>query len=155
MSDQTKQDRATKSTAAGATASDRSTSDRVSFFDMGRQPELPAGGDPTKALLHTQILLNHRDDDGFSLLAVRLEPDVVVPHHSHNLPQVVLVLEGELRQGNRVIGPGCGYFTPVGSTYTVTSGPEGAKVLEFRSASLSSLTTDWRDGYDPSWALKP
>jgi quercetin dioxygenase-like cupin family protein len=83
-----------------------------------------------------KALVNPSDGSGCSLQAVRYQPNSVVPRHSHSVAQIVFVLEGEARQGNRVFGPGCGYYTPAGSVYSVQAGPDGVTLIEFRPTPL-------------------
>lgn len=119
-------------------------SDRVSFFDMNEMKERAvvhsAQPDPAKAGTFLRALVNHTDDDGYSLSAVRYAPGAYVPRHHHDVPQVVIVLEGEAFLGNRRIGPGAGYFTPAGSAYSVQTGDAGVTMLEFRHSPLSFET---------------
>ncbi|HKE75641.1 MAG TPA: cupin domain-containing protein [Acidimicrobiales bacterium] len=122
------------------------TSDKVTFFDLEAMPVLPVmtedTADPESAMIKIQAPVNHSDPSGYSLLCVRYAPGAVVPRHRHDVAQVVLVLDGELWQGNRRFGPGAGYFTPAGSAYTVKAGPEGVRLVEFRHSPLT-FETEW------------
>lgn len=75
-----------------------------------------------------------------SLIEYSFQPNFVVPRHHHDTDQIVLVLEGNLKQGNRELGPGDGYFTPAGTTYSVSAGEEGCRFVEFRTASAFHTT---------------
>jgi mannose-6-phosphate isomerase-like protein (cupin superfamily) len=84
-----------------------------------------------------QPLLNQTDDNGWSVTCYIVPPEserlpYAVPRHYHEEDQVFIVLEGEVRQGNRRFGPGSGMFVPAGSTYGVQYGSEGARYLEIR-----------------------
>jgi len=84
-----------------------------------------------------QPLLNQTDDNGWSVTCYIVPPEAErsphgVPRHYHAEDQVFVVLEGEVRQGNRRFGPGSGMFVPAGNTYGVQYGPEGARYLEIR-----------------------
>lgn len=80
-----------------------------------------------------QPLVVQPEANGFSLVAYRFAPNHTTPRHYHDGDQIVFVLEGEVRLGNRKLGPGTGYFTAAGQTYSITAGPEGARIMEFRS----------------------
>jgi quercetin dioxygenase-like cupin family protein len=107
----------------------------TSTFDLNTMPER-ANGDPANPSLWLQALVNPAET-GCSLQAVRYPPGGTVALHRHDVPQVVFVVEGELRQGNRVFKAGSGYYTPANQAYTITAGPEGVKVIEFRDVPLS------------------
>ena len=118
--------------------------DRVSFFDMHAMEERAVvhegQADPEQATTFLRALVNHAEPEGFSLQAVRYAPGAYVPRHHHDVAQVVYVLEGEAFLGNRRLGPGAGYFTPVGSAYAVQAGDGGVTMLEFRHSPLSFET---------------
>src|SRR5215831_15251026 len=100
-----------------------STSDRWHFFDLNGLAETPVitadQPDPAQATIFLRALVNHTDESGFSLQAVRYAPGAYIPRHHHDVAQVVLVLEGEAFLGNRRVGPGQGYYTPAGKGYSV------------------------------------
>src|SRR4051794_16410546 len=106
------------------------TSDRASFFDGEETPFFdPTAGSSTDlnevyslpepvrgrvdlndylghGTVQIQVLLNQTDAAGYSLLGVRYPPHAYIPRHRHDADQVVLVLEGELYQGNKVVRAG-------------------------------------------------
>ncbi|MCX4095677.1 cupin domain-containing protein [Nocardia sp. alder85J] len=122
--------------------------DRMAFFDMGEISET-AVPLPTGELSGTwiQALVNPLEPGGFSLLGVRYEPNSRVERHRHDVPQIVIVLEGEIRQGRRVFGPGSGYYTPADVPYKIVVGPDGARLVEFRATPLT-FRTEWLDKND-------
>jgi hypothetical protein len=124
-----------------------SDSSRWTYFDINGQPatEIVVDGASTGSFL--QALVNHTDDDGYCLISVRYPPGAVVPRHRHDVAQIVLVLEGEIRQGNRRIPAGAGYYSPPRAPYRLEVGDEGARVLEFRHNPMT-FTTEWLDGSD-------
>jgi hypothetical protein len=65
---------------------------------------------------------------------------------------VVLVVEGSVRQGGRVLGPGSGYYTPAGAAYALQVGPEGCSYVEFRHTRLDDVGTEmlseWPQDYE-------
>jgi hypothetical protein len=73
--------------------------------------------------------------DGMSLLVMVLEPDCIIVRHVHDIACLYVVLSGEAVLGSRVVGPGGGFFVPAGQPYGYRAGPQGARVLEFRSTS--------------------
>lgn len=120
---------------------------RTVFFDIHEQPETPVvrpGEElpPEGAQINLQALVNPDAPDSCSLLGVRYAPNALIPRHKHDVAQIVLVVEGELRQGNRTFGVGQGYYTPPEGAYAVQAGPKGVKVLEFRPRWLR-FSTDW------------
>jgi quercetin dioxygenase-like cupin family protein len=122
------------------------TSQKVSFFDLNAMPVVPVmtedTPDPESAMIKIQAPVNHTEPDGYSLLCVRYAAGAEIPRHRHDVAQVVLVLDGEVWQGNRRFGPGMGYFTPAGSAYAIKAGPEGVRLVEFRHSPLT-FQTEW------------
>jgi hypothetical protein len=53
--------------------------------------------------------------DGWELQVVRCEPGARFPLHAHAHPEFVFVLEGELVQGGRRLGPGWASVASAGS----------------------------------------
>jgi quercetin dioxygenase-like cupin family protein len=98
--------------------------------------------------LDTSVPFN---SDNFSVLLMRLAPGFTIPRHSHETDQVVIVLEGEARQGNRVFKPGDAYFTPGNQPYSLTAGPEGCRTVEVRKHSLHELQTHWHEAKPERW----
>jgi len=146
MAELTEAERRDRERSIMQSAGPLTTSDKVSFFDLNTMPVVSVMSedtpDPESAMIKIQAPVNHSDAGGYSLLCVRYAPDAVVPRHRHDVAQVVLVLEGELWQGNRRFGPGMGYFTPAGSAYAVKAGPDGVRLVEFRHSPLA-FETEW------------
>src|ERR1700757_3881080 len=100
------------------TAGPRTTSSKASFFsleEIGEQVFAVNKDNPNQVLNHFTALLNHSDEGEYSLGWARWAPNTVIPRHRHSCDQVVLVVEGSVRQGNRVLSRGSGYFTPAGA----------------------------------------
>lgn len=79
-----------------------------------------------------QILYADAENDGLSLGAYTFPANFTFPRHWHDSDQIIFVLEGVLRHGNKAMHPGEGYYTKAGATYSFTAGPAGVKFLEFR-----------------------
>jgi mannose-6-phosphate isomerase-like protein (cupin superfamily) len=128
-----------------------SSSNKWNFFDMDAMPWRPVGLDddldPDTTHTCLKALVNHVDEGGYSLQAVKYRPLAEVARHRHDVAQVVFVLSGSASLGNKFIGPGEGYYTPAEAPYTVKAGPEGVVMLEFRHAPLA-FSTEWVDGSD-------
>jgi hypothetical protein len=99
----------------------------------------------------SKCLLDQTGERAHSLVSVYYPPGTHLPRHVHNIDQVAFILEGEARQGNKVLPIGSGYFTPAGVAYELTAGPEGVRVLEFRFGSLGELTTTFVEDNPSRW----
>jgi quercetin dioxygenase-like cupin family protein len=80
-----------------------------------------------------------------TLGAVELDPDVVLPEHSHPHEQLGLVLQGSLTftigGETRELGPGCTWAIPSGVPHSAEVGPEGAVVIDV----FAPTRDDWRE----------
>jgi len=74
------------------------------------------------------------DPKGVSLCWGWFRPGYITPRHSHDADCIYYLLGGTLQVGATVLGQGDGVFVPASATYTLTAGPEGAQLLEFRNA---------------------
>lgn len=104
-----------------------------------------------------QPLLNQTDENGWSVTCYIVPPEserrpYAVPRHYHEEDQVFIVLEGEVRQGNRRFGPGSGMFVPAGNTYGVQYGPEGARYLEVRHGNPADRKFTFVDEDGEKWS---
>jgi quercetin dioxygenase-like cupin family protein len=122
-------------------AGPQTSKDRTSFFDMREMPEKVLGASPDTSL-SIQALVNHAEDDGWSMLSVRHPPNDFTRPHSHNVPQIVYIVEGEISQGARTFRAGEGFYTPAGVRYSLKAGPEGCWRIEWRPSPLR-FSTDW------------
>jgi len=121
-----------------------SESSRWTYFEIDADAATEIVVDGVRTGSYLQALVNHTDADGYSLLSVRYPASAKVARHRHDVAQIVLVLEGELWQGNRRLPAGSGYYTPPNAPYRLQAGSEGALVLEFRHNPMT-FTTDWLD----------
>jgi unsaturated pyranuronate lyase len=82
-----------------------------------------------------------------SLAVVELEPNAVVPEHSHENEQLGLVLSGTVscRVGTetRELGPGGTWRIPSNTPHEVHTGPDGAVVVDV----FAPVRADW-DGLE-------
>ena len=74
------------------------------------------------------------DAERLTLALIELEPDSVVPEHSHENEQVGILLHGSLtfRVGSesRRLGPGATWQIPSNTPHDVRTGPDGATLVE-------------------------
>jgi hypothetical protein len=110
-----------------------------SYFDIRAMPEKEVSSE-----MSIQALVNHAEDEGQSMLMVRHWPGNVTPTHSHDVDQIVLVLEGAIAQGNRTFIPGTGFFTPSGKRYMLRASDQGTVRVEWRPSPLR-FATDWAE----------
>jgi quercetin dioxygenase-like cupin family protein len=76
----------------------------------------------------------HRMGDEASpqLLEIRMEPNTRIGVHSHDEDEIIYIVEGELRVGDKALDPGSSLFVAGGAFYSFTAGPEGVRFLNFR-----------------------
>ncbi len=89
-----------------------------------------------------------------TLGVVELEPNAVVPEHSHENEQLGLVLSGSLtfRVGDesRDLGPGGTWCIPANTPHEVTTGPNGAVVIDV----FAPARADW-SAFEPQAPRAP
>jgi quercetin dioxygenase-like cupin family protein len=92
--------------------------------------------------------------DRITLGVVELDPNAVVPEHSHDNEQLGLVLSGSLafRVGGetRELGPGGTWCIPANVPHEVAVGPEGAVVLDV----FAPTRDDW-SAFEPQAPRTP
>ncbi len=83
------------------------------------------------------------EGDRLSLAVIELDPDSVVPEHSHENEQLGIVLSGSLsfRVGDEVrdLGPGGTWRIPSNTPHEVQTGPAGAVVIDV----FAPVRADW------------
>ena len=67
------------------------------------------------------------------LLEMRLEPHTLVAPHSHELGEIVFVVEGSLHWGDQVLAAGGSLFIAARTTYSFSAGETGARLLNIRA----------------------
>jgi len=89
-----------------------------------------------------------------TLGVVELEASAVVPEHAHENEQLGIVLSGSLtfRVGDdeRELGPGATWRIPANVPHEVTTGPDGAVVLDV----FAPTRADW-SGFEPEEPRRP
>jgi quercetin dioxygenase-like cupin family protein len=85
---------------------------------------------------------------------VELDPNALVPEHSHENEQLGIVVQGSMtfRVGNelRELGPGGTWNIPANVPHEVTAGPEGAVVLDV----FTPVRDDWSQ-FEPQASREP
>lgn len=83
------------------------------------------------------------EGDQVTLAIVELDPDAVVPEHTHPAEQNGMVIRGEMRfrvgDEEGLLGPGGTWRILGGVPHTATAGPEGAVVIDV----FSPIRSDW------------
>jgi unsaturated pyranuronate lyase len=91
-----------------------------------------------------------------TMAVIELDPDSVVPEHSHEHEQMGVCVAGSVtyRVGDeeRVLGPGTSWLIPSGVAHEADTGPEGAVVVE----TWAPRRDDWAglerlEGQPPHW----
>lgn len=75
------------------------------------------------------------------LFEMRLEPDTRLEPHAHEASEIIAVLAGSLVVAGSIYGPGASFLVPGGTVYSVASGPDGCRFLNFRSAADTTYFT--------------
>ena len=82
-------------------------------------------------------------DDTPQLVEIRYLPNAEIQLHSHDVDEIMYVLEGSMRLGERIVGPGTSLSITGRTFYGFQAGPEGLHILNFRPCN------------DPSFHLPP
>lgn len=93
------------------------------------------------------------DIPAFNRNPLRVKPGFTVPRHSHNIDEIVLVLQGQytIEYGpldaleTVVVTPGQLFHSRAGTSYTMTAGPEGVTYIETWGVPVGALKTIWED----------
>ena len=82
----------------------------------------------------SSVPFRQQGSDGMSLVVLDFAPGAILPRHSHSADCLYYVVAGGIVMGTRELGPGDGFFVPADQPYGYRAGPEGVKLLEFRSS---------------------
>jgi len=66
------------------------------------------------------------------LFESHVPPNLEAPLHSHDQDEIIYILEGEMKLGQRVLSKGSSLFVAADTQYGFKAGPEGVKFLNFR-----------------------
>jgi hypothetical protein len=69
-------------------------------------------------------------------------PDSHTPLHSHSEDEVIFILDGSMRLGARLFGPGCAVAIHAHTKYLFNVGPDGLSFVNFRGATPSYTPAD-------------
>src|SRR5262245_66161751 len=94
--------------------------------------------------------------DRVTLVVIELDPESLVPEHSHENEQVGVLINGllEFRIGeeSRRVGPGGTWCIPANVPHEVRTGPEGAVAVEvFAPPRADWAALEQLDGRSPRW----
>lgn len=82
---------------------------------------------------HLTVPFRQDGPDGLSLVSIEFAPGYLLPKHSHSSDCLYYIIEGGIVMGRRELGPGDGFFLPADQVYAYHAGPQGVKLLEFRT----------------------
>lgn len=93
------------------------------------------------------------DVAAFNRNPLRVKAGYMVPRHSHNIDETVLVLKGQytVEYGpldnleTIVVRQGQFFTSKAGTPYTMTAGPEGVTYIETWGVPVGTLKTFWED----------
>lgn len=85
-----------------------------------------------EALSTKMRIFEEGSDSSPQLFESQLLPNTEAAEHSHEEDEIVYVLDGEMRFGNRTLTKGSTVFIPANAPYQFKVGPEGARFLNFR-----------------------
>jgi hypothetical protein len=80
--------------------------------------------------------------------------------HSHSEDEIIFVVDGEIKLGNRLYGPGTAVAIAADTLYSFTTGPEGLSFINFRAGTPGDIrfangTAISETGYWKDKQLKP
>ena len=114
------------------------TADDVSYVSVGELVKRSdfsgtAGSVPANARSESEMATYFEgSEERPQLVEVRRAPNSVAEPHAHGHDEIIFVLEGELRFGARVCGPGSAALIPGHTLYGFVVGPQGCRFLNFR-----------------------
>jgi quercetin dioxygenase-like cupin family protein len=103
--------------------------------DIDDQPLIDVWGEAVRA--------RRIQGERITLAVVELAPDAIVPGHQHEAEQLGMVIEGSVTftvgHERRELGPGGTWRIPSNVPHQVTTGPDGATVIDL----FSPPRADW------------
>lgn len=67
------------------------------------------------------------------LMEMRLNAHTLIAPHSHDMGEIIYVVEGSLRWGDSVLEAGGSMFIPANTPYSFHAGDQGVRLLNIRS----------------------
>ena len=110
--------------------------DAMTYTESGADdvPITDAEIEKMKASARLTVPFRHEGPSGLSLVEIDFAPGYVLPRHSHSSDCLYYIVSGGIVMGRRKLGPGDGFFLPANAPYAYHAGPEGVKLLEFRTS---------------------
>lgn len=87
---------------------------------------------PEDALTAKMRIYEPGTEDSPQLFESHVPPNLEAPLHSHEEDEIIYILEGEMRLGQRVLDKGSSLFVAANTQYGFKAGPEGVRFLNFR-----------------------
>src|SRR5687768_9952764 len=91
----------------------------------------------------TAVRARRIQGERITLAVVELAPNAIVPGHQHEAEQLGMVIEGSVTftvgDERRELGPGGTWRIPSNVPHQVTTGPEGATVIDI----FNPIRSDW------------
>ena len=105
------------------------------------------------------VVARRVEGDLVTLAIVELDPDAIVPEHTHVAEQNGMVIRGQMTfcigENERLLGPGGTWRIRSGIPHRAQAGPHGAVVIDV----FSPIRTDWEDrdrlDHAPRWPDAP
>jgi quercetin dioxygenase-like cupin family protein len=71
-------------------------------------------------------------EDRLQMFEIRAPANAQFNAHSHDLDEIILVVEGEIQAGSQVVRAGGSMYVTGGTVYAFRAGPEGVRFFNFR-----------------------
>lgn len=81
------------------------------------------------------------DPNGLDLLEIYYPPNAVITVHAHEEDEIIYVVDGAIRLGNRLYPKGSSVFVARQTLYGFEAGPEGLHMVNFRARADHSFIT--------------
>jgi quercetin dioxygenase-like cupin family protein len=75
------------------------------------------------------------------LFELHMEPGDRAESHAHTEDEIIVIIDGEMHMGNRVLPKGSALYIEKDTLYAFGTGPEGCTFLNFRPSELSGYLT--------------
>ncbi|MGE4431286.1 MAG: cupin domain-containing protein [Sphingobium sp.] len=120
----------------------------LSVMDVAAPDLLPRLGEAEKA---SHVAFHEQGDaQSLQLFEIAYEPGADIEVHAHHEDEIIYILGGSMKLGNRTVGPGSSLFVQGGTLYSFMAGPDGLKMLNFRARRDDSFIT--RDAFRTEYA---